>query len=119
MFFHGSPARAVDVIAAGEVEACATAEIVAEYREVIARMIERHQGTYRPDDFDRLSAKLVSAEPVTHVEVCRDPDDDKFISCAMDSKAVYIVSGDKDLLMIGSYEGVEIITAAQFCERYL
>ena len=32
--------------------------------------------------------------------VCRDSDDDKFINCAVDAKALYIVSGDSDLLDI-------------------
>ncbi len=47
------------------------------------------------------------------------PDDDKFISCALDAKALYIVSGDKDLLVMGHYEDVQIITAADFCNQYL
>jgi predicted nucleic acid-binding protein len=37
----------------------------------------------------------------------------------VDAKALYIVSGDKDLLDLGSFAGVEIVTAAEFCERYL
>ena len=49
----------------------------------------------------------------------RDPDDDKFISCAIDAKALYIVSDDKDLLSTEDYEGIEIITAADFCNKYL
>ena len=57
--------------------------------------------------------------PTTRLEVCRDPDDDKFIECAVDARALYIVSGDKDLLDIKSFEGVEIVTATEFCERYL
>ena len=55
----------------------------------------------------------------SNVKVCRDPDDDKFINCALDSKSLYIVSGDKDLLTIEKYEDIEIITAAEFCKRYL
>ena len=58
-------------------------------------------------------------EPKTEIQLSRDPDDDKFIECAIDAKAMYIVSGDQDLLDVGTYEGVEIITAAQFCEKYL
>ena len=34
--------------------------------------------------------------------------DDKFIECAKDAKALYIVSGDKDLLVIKEYEGIKI-----------
>jgi predicted nucleic acid-binding protein len=58
-------------------------------------------------------------EPRAKIEICRDPDDDKFLECAIDARAVHAVSGDKDLLAIGKYEGVEIVTAAEFCERYL
>ena len=57
-------------------------------------------------------------ETKTVIQVSRDPDDDKFIECAVDAKALYIVSGDKDLLDIGAYENV-MMTAAQFCEKYL
>ena len=39
--------------------------------------------------------------------------------CAIDARAIHIVSGDKDLLTIGEYSGIEIVTAAEFCERYL
>ena len=57
--------------------------------------------------------------PVTRVKICRDPDDDKFIGCAKDARALYIVSGDKDLLVISDYEGIRIVTAKEFCETYL
>jgi len=46
--------------------------------------------------------------------VCRDPDDDKFISCAISARAKYIVSGDKDLSELRRYKTVKIITPAEF-----
>jgi putative PIN family toxin of toxin-antitoxin system len=45
--------------------------------------------------------------------VCKDPDDDKFIACALSASADYIVSGDKDLCDVGRYKSVSIITASQ------
>ena len=53
------------------------------------------------------------------INVCRDPDDNKFIACAVDAKAIYIVSGDKDLLSVENYDEIEIVTARDFYERYL
>ena len=38
---------------------------------------------------------------------------------AYDAKALFIVSGDKDLLELEEFEGIEIITAKKFCELYL
>ncbi len=58
-------------------------------------------------------------EPATQVEICRDPDDNKFLGCAQDSHALYIVSGDKDLLVLEHYRDIQIVTAKTFCEKYL
>lgn len=46
--------------------------------------------------------------------VCRDPKDDKFIACAIEGKADFIVTGDKDLLDLGAYQSVKMIQASEF-----
>ena len=46
--------------------------------------------------------------------VKRDPSDDKFIDCAVAGKARIIISGDKDLLSLGSYRQIRILSPAQF-----
>ena len=119
VFFGGYPRKIIEAVIDDDIKACATVEIVDEYNEIVAEMIDRKQGHIRKDILMPLVAKLELISPRTNVEVCRDPDDDKFLSCAIDSKALYIVSGDKDLLSIRTYENVEIITAAEFCSRYL
>jgi putative PIN family toxin of toxin-antitoxin system len=43
-----------------------------------------------------------------------DPDDDKFVECAVEGKARYIVSGDKHLLGLGSYQGIQVVPPAAF-----
>ena len=45
--------------------------------------------------------------------VCRDPDDDIVLACALSAKADYIVSGDKDLLVLNAFQDIPILTAAQ------
>lgn len=46
-----------------------------------------------------------------------DPTDDKFLFCALASKADFIVSGDKHLLKLKSFHGIPIVTARQFLNR--
>lgn len=118
VFFGGNPRRIIESVMRGETEACANAAIVEEYEEITAEMLARKQGRLRQDLLFPFISKLELYTPVADCHICRDPDDDKFISCAVDAKAVYIVSGDKDLLDVQRYEGIEIITAAEFCERY-
>lgn len=57
------------------------------------------------------SERVIISQTVT---ACRDPMDNKFLELAVNGKAGLIVSGDKDLLSMISYEGTRIITAAEF-----
>ena len=59
-------------------------------------------------------------QPVTvEVKACRDPKDDKFLSAALSSGSVLIVSRDDDLLVMNPYKGVEIIDAREFLSRHV
>lgn len=49
--------------------------------------------------------------------VLRDADDDQVIAAALAAQADFIVSGDDDLLAIGSYQGIRILTAAEALRR--
>lgn len=50
--------------------------------------------------------------------VAADPDDDKFIECAVAAGAAVIVSGDHHLLDLGKYGDIQILTAAEFLARF-
>ena len=57
-------------------------------------------------------------ELTTEVSVSRDKTDDKFIALAIDSGATILISGDPDLKDVKTYKGIEILSPAQFFERY-
>lgn len=46
--------------------------------------------------------------------ISRDIKDDKFLACAVEARADYVVTGDKDLLAPGKYEGIKIVTPREF-----
>lgn len=58
-------------------------------------------------------ATLVDAQPLP-VAVCRDPDDDFVLATALAGQADVIVTGDDDLLILGSYHGIRILSPRQF-----
>jgi putative PIN family toxin of toxin-antitoxin system len=48
--------------------------------------------------------------------ICRDIDDDDKLECGIICKADYIITGDDDLLVLGNYETIEIITPKEYLE---
>lgn len=54
--------------------------------------------------------QIVEAPPLIR-PVCRDPDDDAVLALGLAAQAELIVSGDKDLLVLGQHEGVPILAA--------
>jgi putative PIN family toxin of toxin-antitoxin system len=119
VFFGGFPRKILSAIVAQRLTAVATAEIVDEYEEIVQEMLDRKQGHLNQNLLAPLVRAMEIIEPVTTVQLCRDPDDDKFLGCAKDARALYIVSGDKDLLVLQQFENIQIVTAKEFCEEYL
>ena len=118
-FFGGNPRKVLEAVVEGKIAAFATPDIVDEYQGIVDEMIARKQGKLRRDVLAPFEAALHLVQPECTVSICRDPDDNKFLECAVSSRALYIVSSDKDLLDLEQFDDVEIITAAKFCDRYL
>jgi putative PIN family toxin of toxin-antitoxin system len=54
----------------------------------------------------------------TNIAVCEDPDDDKFIECAVAGRCDTIVSGDRHLLKLSGYEGIDVLSPRNFVDKY-
>jgi uncharacterized protein len=64
---------------------------------------------------DEISTSVDSTAGETSVAgVCRDPNDDNVLACAVASSADFLVSGDKDLLVLDTCKGVKIIAPRTF-----
>ena len=61
----------------------------------------------------RLFSKVIAITGTLKV-VAADPDDDAVLECASIGQAEYLVSGDRHLLALGNYQGIQIIKAAEF-----
>ena len=96
------------------VAAVTTQEIIEEYQSTLDYLLQKYGGREVSMSLDIICSAMEIIPAQSRVKVCRDPDDDKFISCAMDGRCYYIVSGDKDLLTLKRYRGVRIVTVSEF-----
>jgi len=58
-------------------------------------------------------ASAAFVEPEEALQVVSDDDDNRVLEAALAGEADYIVSGDRALLSLGRYEGIEIVTPAR------
>ncbi len=117
VYFGGKPYDLLKLIMEEKVSAIASKEIVDEYEDILARLQHKFPKLSKSIPFHEIVGKLTVINVSSDIHICRDSDDDKFISCAVDGRCIYIVSGDNDLLSLKDYDGIEIITVAQFFER--
>jgi uncharacterized protein len=66
----------------------------------------------------RRRARLIEPAPWP-VSVCRDPDDDHVLAAAVGASADLILTGDKDLLVLGAHQGIRIRSPRQFADAPL
>ena len=114
IYFGGKPEKLIDLLINQRFDAYTNGVIIEEYDATVEKLKKDYPDKTEKFALPDIIAKIHQIEITAEVHVCRDPDDDKFIGCALDSKSKYIVSGDKDLLAVGKHEDVEIMTVGDF-----
>jgi putative PIN family toxin of toxin-antitoxin system len=119
-FFGGKPKQVIDCWKQGRISLCLSAGILDEYVRVL-QVLGLGSGT----ELEELLKLLASSQNIEFTRktprlkvVKKDPDDDKFIECAVALKADLIVSGDKSLLAVGKYQGIPILSPADFLTKF-
>ena len=118
LFFGGLPKKLLAELDEN-FNVCVNEKILSEYNQQIDKKISNPKYNLNEKIREKIFSSLKSFEIKSDLKICRDPDDDKFINCAIDAKAIYIVSGDNDLLTIKNFAGIEIVTAREFYKKYL
>ncbi|MEN8255937.1 MAG: putative toxin-antitoxin system toxin component, PIN family, partial [Verrucomicrobiota bacterium] len=119
MLSNGTPRKLLRLIACGKVENAVSPEILVEAKNVLVRPkfgLAPEQVTQAIDVFSEISLLVA---PVQRVNVVKhDPDDNRILEAADAAMAKYIVSGDKHLLSLGEWKNIEILSPADFMERF-
>jgi uncharacterized protein len=69
---------------------------------------------YILDLFQAMKTNSQNVNPSININICRDPKDNMFLSLAQEIAADYIVSGDRDLLVLNPFQKTQILTPADF-----
>jgi putative PIN family toxin of toxin-antitoxin system len=117
IFPKGKPFQLLELAREGKISLNISEPILNE----VADVLERKFG-FPPEEIDearrRLKAMARTVTPSVQLDVIKeDPPDDRILECAVSSGSDFIVTGDKDLLRLGRYDAIRILTVADFLEQ--
>ncbi len=110
----GNPHRCVQAARQGQCLSLTCEPILAELVEKL--QIKRGLDASKTAEITgemRAFSKII-AIPGTLKVIVADPDDDAVLECAVVGQAQFLVSGDRHLLAVGNYQGIQIVKAAEF-----
>lgn len=120
LLWKGDGWRLLKLAEAGKIELCVAYPMVLELEEVLN--YERFQARLQILDVTPAQLAAYALSLATALDVSRphlpivaaDPDDDIFLLCAVEARAVYLVTNDRHLLAMKSYRGVGIVKLEDF-----
>ena len=119
-FFGGIPREIINYWKNGKITLCLSQKIIEEYIEVLNKLGLKDKNEIQ--NLTKLFAEsynsIFTAKTPSLKVVEEDPDDNKFIECAVALDSKIIISGDKHLKNIKKYIDIEIVSPKEFIELY-
>jgi putative PIN family toxin of toxin-antitoxin system len=107
--------KILDLISKNKISIIYTQSILYEINQVLRRP------KFEVVDPEKIVGLIIKAgksiETVEIINDCRDPDDNKFLECALAGNASHIITGDKDLLTLNPWKGINILSPREFLEQ--
>jgi len=114
-YWRGKPAHCLEAWLLGKYELAVSHPILTEYEEVIARLAARYPAKQPTDWLSAIKQAGHLYFPVPLSASVTDPDDQMFVECAVAARADFVVTGDKEhLLMLRQVGGIPIVAASDF-----
>lgn len=117
LVFGGTPEKVLKLVLEKQIESTISPVLLAELLEVLVKKF----------NFDSKRTELVEKKiqkffrivhPKSYFQVLEDEPDNRLLEAAADDSCDCIVTGDKEVLRLGEFKGVKIITVAQFLEEH-
>ena len=120
IFFSGPPYQILKAWKNGKIKLVVSYEILDEYQRVGEELSNRFNDIEIGPFIELLlfESEIIDTSKVND-RICSDPDDDKFIHCALAGKCKFIISGDTHLKAIDGYKKIKVLSPRRFVEQYL
>lgn len=114
-FWGGVPEQVVQAWFEGRYLLLISPPVLLEYKIVLDRLLPGSEATAR--FLHAVYLKAIAVEPQMTLDlVPEDPTDNRFLECAVEGRASYLVSGDRHLLKLKEFQGLRIVQPRTFLD---
>jgi len=119
LFWGGKPRQIIEVWLNNQVSLIISPLLYQEFFETVTKKAKalKLAPTFALKWLEILDQKAIFVHPQTKVEICRHSNDNLLLEVCLESNADYLVTGDKDLLILKTFKTTKILTPAQFLGR--
>jgi putative PIN family toxin of toxin-antitoxin system len=120
VYFSGPPFQILQAWRDGRIQLVISPEILDEYRRAGEILAVEHPAIDLEPMLEYVihNAVVFSALPIPE-RVCVDPEEDKFLACALASGSNLVVGGDRHLLQVSGYQNIEVLKPRDFLDKHL
>ena len=116
LFWVGRPKRLLNAARINKIAFITSESLLTELKGVCTAMnkpfhLSKSEADKIIDHLKDIAEEVVSLK--SNVTLCKDEADNRVLECALDGKADYIVTGDKDLLSLKSFKGIKIAKVSE------
>jgi putative PIN family toxin of toxin-antitoxin system len=121
--WRGVPGHLIHLARMGKLTLCSSEALLAElantftYKKITQKI---HSLNFTKEQLMLGTREIATIYQISEMTVpeLRDPDDTIVLATAIASQANAIITGDLDLLILGEYQGIQIMTANDFLQQY-
>ena len=117
IFWGGIPFKILEHWMSDDIELITSSPVLNEYVRVISD-VGHNRPEFSKNWVDLISTSTTVVDVQLSLILSRDPDDNKFLECAVSGNADCIVTGDDDLLVLGMVHGIPILRPSEFLSRF-
>ena len=121
-FWEGDSSKIVKKVEDKEIELILSKDILDEFKSVLEYKEIQEKIKNKNLEMKRTVEKIISistiVEPKNKFKIVeKDSDDDKFLECAVEGNADFIISQDNHLLKLKEFKGIKILTPSEFLNQ--
>lgn len=120
VFWKGTPADILHAWRTGRLEIVLSPAIIEEYQRVGLELADQFPSIDLAPIIEALAIdSLIVPDRALPEPVCTDPSDDKFLASAVMGRASFVITGDRALLRVREYHGIQVVSPRLFASTHL